>query len=181
MEQKKESVEKPSTASNLTDNYYFTQVDKKNKQKHRSRREKPSAPFKNETRDRVYGRMENTVPGPGFYFKDKPRKRATTKEPVKGSPQKDIDYKHLKEVITKIVAETPEEQQQEDRIKPSKNDHVFVIDDRDRFGNQIYPIAPKLNVPGPGSYETNDTMQERAKKAVIVEEQRKLLKEWFNN
>ena len=31
MEQKEESVEKPSTASNLTDNYYFTQVDKKNK------------------------------------------------------------------------------------------------------------------------------------------------------
>ena len=56
-----------------------------------------------------------------------------------------------------------------------------MVDDRDRFGNQIYPIAPKLNVPGPGSYETNNTMEEKAKKAVIVEEQRKLLKEWFNN
>ena len=38
MEQKEEPVSKPSTASNLTDNYYFTQVDKKKKQKHRSRR-----------------------------------------------------------------------------------------------------------------------------------------------
>ncbi len=28
-----------------------------------------------------------------------------------------------------------------------------MTDDRDRFGNQIYPIAPMLKVPGPGSYE----------------------------
>ena len=29
---------------------------------------------------------------------------------------------------------------------------MFVLDDRDRFGDQIYPIAPKLKVPGPGTY-----------------------------
>jgi hypothetical protein len=29
---------------------------------------------------------------------------------------------------------------------------MFVLDDRDRFGEQIFPIAPKLKVPGPGSY-----------------------------
>ena len=29
---------------------------------------------------------------------------------------------------------------------------MFVLDDRDRFGEQIFPIAPKLQVPGPGSY-----------------------------
>ena len=58
---------------------------------------------------------------------------------------------------------------------------MFIVDDRDRFGNQIYPIAPKLNVPGPGSYGVNDSIEDRAKKVVIVEEQRKLLKEWFNN
>lgn len=31
--------------------------------------------------------------------------------------------------------------------------HMFVKDDRDRFGHQKYPIATRLNVPGPGSYE----------------------------
>ena len=31
---------------------------------------------------------------------------------------------------------------------------MFLVDDRDRFGNQLYPIAPKLKVPGPGTYET---------------------------
>lgn len=35
---------------------------------------------------------------------------------------------------------------------------MFVLDDRDRFGDQIYPIAPKLKVPGPGSYEIKDSM-----------------------
>ena len=58
---------------------------------------------------------------------------------------------------------------------------MFVKDDRDRFGNQIFPIAPKLNIPGPGAYEINDTMQEKSKKVLLIEEQRKLLKEWFNN
>lgn len=31
--------------------------------------------------------------------------------------------------------------------------YMFVKDDRDRFGSQKYPIATRLNVPGPGSYE----------------------------
>ena len=39
-----------------------------------------------------------------------------------------------------------------------KNDHMFVLDDRDRFGDQIFPIAPKLKVPGPGSYQINDSI-----------------------
>ena len=29
---------------------------------------------------------------------------------------------------------------------------MFIEDDRDRFGNQKYPIANRLNVPGPGTY-----------------------------
>ncbi len=29
---------------------------------------------------------------------------------------------------------------------------MFMVDDRDRFGNQLYPIAPKLKTPGPGHY-----------------------------
>lgn len=35
---------------------------------------------------------------------------------------------------------------------------MFILDDRDRFGDQLFPIAPKLNVPGPGSYSIHDTM-----------------------
>ena len=35
---------------------------------------------------------------------------------------------------------------------------MFIKDDRDRFGNQIFPIVPKLNVPGPGSYDEKNTM-----------------------
>lgn len=29
---------------------------------------------------------------------------------------------------------------------------MFIKDDRDRFGDQKYPIAHRVNVPGPGSY-----------------------------
>lgn len=39
-----------------------------------------------------------------------------------------------------------------------KNDHMFVLDDRDRFGEQVFPIAPKIKVPGPGSYEVKDNI-----------------------
>lgn len=70
---------------------------------------------------------------------------------------------------------------EEEEVKEVRNDHMFVLDDRDRFGEQAFPIAPKLNVPGPGAYDINDTMEERSKKILLVEEQRRLLKEWFNN
>lgn len=59
--------------------------------------------------------------------------------------------------------------------------YMFIQDDRDRFGQQKYPIATRLNVPGPGTYTIGNTMEEYAKKVALVEEQRKLLKEWFNN
>lgn len=29
---------------------------------------------------------------------------------------------------------------------------MFIPDNHDRFGQQIYPISPELNVPGPGAY-----------------------------
>jgi hypothetical protein len=45
---------------------------------------------------------------------------------------------------------------------------MFAIDDRDRFGNQIFPIAPKLKVPGPGYYELNDNLEDRIKKVILV-------------
>jgi hypothetical protein len=45
---------------------------------------------------------------------------------------------------------------------------MFIVDDRDRFGNQIFPIAPKLNVPGPGSYTTADSINDKSKKILIV-------------
>ena len=58
---------------------------------------------------------------------------------------------------------------------------MFIKDDRDRFGEQMYPIVAKPGVPGPGAYNAKNSMEEHAQKVVVVEEQRKLLKEWFNN
>lgn len=56
------------------------------------------------------------------------------------------------------------------------NSSMFVVDNHDRFGKQMFPIAEEKNVPGPGSYIINDNIEERAKKVLILEEQRKLLK-----
>jgi hypothetical protein len=36
---------------------------------------------------------------------------------------------------------------------------MFIVDDRDRFGNQKYPIAHRVNVPGPGAYENNISIE----------------------
>ena len=58
---------------------------------------------------------------------------------------------------------------------------MFIKDDRDRFGQQKYPISSKVNVPGPGAYDIMNGIEEQARKVSLVEEQRKLLKEWFNN
>lgn len=35
---------------------------------------------------------------------------------------------------------------------------MFKIDDRDRFGNQKYPIADRKQVPGPGAYDLKDSI-----------------------
>lgn len=58
---------------------------------------------------------------------------------------------------------------------------MFIQDDRDRFGKQRFPISFRLNVPGPGTYEVGGDIEEQAKKVMLIEEQRRLLKEWFNN
>lgn len=70
-----------------------------------------------------------------------------------------MDYKHLKNVITKVLVEDQREETDEQIEKEIKNDHMFVLDDRDRFGEQMFPIAPKLKVPGPGAYEIGDTLE----------------------
>jgi hypothetical protein len=36
-------------------------------------------------------------------------------------------------------------------------------------------------VPGPGAYDIKQSIETVAQKVIVVEEQRKLLKEWFNN
>jgi len=57
---------------------------------------------------------------------------------------------------------------------------MFIEGNLDRFGNQVYPISNKLNVPGPGAYMYNDSLEDKANKILVLEEQRKLLKEWYN-
>lgn len=70
-----------------------------------------------------------------------------------------MDYKHLKNVITKVLIEQQNVQIDEQPEKEIKQDHMFIIDDRDRFGEQLFPIAPKLKVPGPGAYQVGDTLE----------------------
>lgn len=58
--------------------------------------------------------------------------------------------------------------------------HMFVDDDRDRFGKQIYPIS--LNnalMPGPGYYEcNNETLQQRTNKINERNAQKRLVQIW---
>jgi hypothetical protein len=58
---------------------------------------------------------------------------------------------------------------------------MFVQSEHDRFGNQVFPIAVKVKVPGPGQYEVHGNLEDKIKKLMLVEEQRKLLKHWFND
>lgn len=65
---------------------------------------------------------------------------------------------------------------EEVKEKESKPDHMFIQDDRDRFGDQKYPIVNKAGVPGPGAYDIKQSIENVAQKIIVVEEQRKLLK-----
>lgn len=40
---------------------------------------------------------------------------------------------------------------------------MFAQDDRDRFGDQIFPVVPKLKVPVPGSYDSHGSIEEKTK------------------
>jgi hypothetical protein len=73
------------------------------------------------------------------------------------------------------------EGEDEKREISKRKSSCFAEVNVDRFGNQIYPTLVKLNVPGPGSYEIHGSLEEKAKRILIVEEQRKLLKEWYND
>ena len=87
----------------------------------------------------------------------------------------------MKQIISEVI-EIPEEKEDSKKIKKQlKNDHMFSSDDRDRFGQHLFPIAPKVKIPGPGSYEIHDSIEDKAKRVLVIEEQRKVLKEWFNN
>lgn len=35
---------------------------------------------------------------------------------------------------------------------------MFIKDDRDRFGKQLFPVVAKVNNPGPGTYNEKNTM-----------------------
>ena len=58
---------------------------------------------------------------------------------------------------------------------------MFVIDERNRFGERMFPLVEKFKVPGPGAYQANESLEKRVKKIRIMEEQRKLLKKWFDS
>ena len=58
---------------------------------------------------------------------------------------------------------------------------MFIPNDKDRTGHHTFPIITKLNVPGPGTYKQKNTIQLKSKRVKIIEEQRKILKQWFND
>lgn len=45
---------------------------------------------------------------------------------------------------------------------------MFAKDDRDRFGNQIFPVVARVNNPGPGSYAEKNTMESKAKRVKLL-------------
>lgn len=63
-------------------------------------------------------------------------------------------------MFNKYHVEVQQQRQPEPPIQPKKPhpDYMFVQDDRDRFGDQIFPIVLKTNVPGPGAYNAAETI-----------------------
>jgi hypothetical protein len=58
---------------------------------------------------------------------------------------------------------------------------MFMRDDRDRFGQQIFPLATRDRVPPPGHYQTNHfTLEKKIMNIRQQEEQKKLLKIWLH-
>ncbi|KAL4471144.1 hypothetical protein ABPG72_019086 [Tetrahymena utriculariae] len=59
--------------------------------------------------------------------------------------------------------------------------YMFMKDDRDRFGQLIFPLSSQLPVPGPGKYEQNQYSIEKRLQAIqSSEEQKRLLKIWLH-
>ncbi len=45
---------------------------------------------------------------------------------------------------------------------------MFIKDDRNRYGQQKYPIVIPFKVPGPGAYNIPDSIEDKAKKVKIL-------------
>lgn len=45
---------------------------------------------------------------------------------------------------------------------------MFMEGNLDRFGEQVYPISPKLRVPGPGAYNYHNSLEDKANRILIV-------------
>lgn len=124
--------------------------------------------FLTESRDKVYKRqMDNDESlGPGYYpmEPDKVQKKPYIR-PKKAANKLDDETvklkKHTKQIFDKHNIEMEQRANDEDHIIPPKKqplDHMFVLDDRDRFGDQIFPIVLKTQVPGPGTYDVIETI-----------------------
>jgi hypothetical protein len=49
-----------------------------------------------------------------------------------------------------------------------KNSSCFAEGNTDRFGNQKYPTLARISLPGPGSYDTHGTLEEKAQRIIIL-------------
>ena len=113
--------------------------------------------FKNETRKRAYVQQDKGLSklGPGQYFKEDTERKEQKSKNKKRKTKQDMDYKRLKKIITNIVVNEEEPNipsEVPDKEKEVKPNYMFRQDDRDRFGDQKYPIVARAQVPGPGAY-----------------------------
>lgn len=45
---------------------------------------------------------------------------------------------------------------------------MFADGNLDRFGQPIFPLSPKINVPGPGAYSFSDSLEDKANRILVV-------------
>lgn len=59
--------------------------------------------------------------------------------------------------------------------------YMFMKDDRDRFGQQVFPLAGRDKTPGPNYYFTdNYSLEYKKNKIISLEKQKQQLKQWLH-
>lgn len=154
----------------MMQNYYFAERELERKHNPPAL-PKPSAIFLNESRDRVFERSliyDDTL-GPGYYPDQPPQPKPAARQqppPPVSKEDKASDPSSLKKITNKVFNKYNIEAQQHRLPVPAPqvakkphSDYMFVSDDRDRFGDQIFPIVLKTNVPGPGAYNSVESIE----------------------
>ncbi|EAR85066.2 hypothetical protein TTHERM_00530180 (macronuclear) [Tetrahymena thermophila SB210] len=139
-------------------------------------------------------------PGPGEYenksqFLQKKRNNYSSKIQRDENDSCNISINRLKKKIQKAIQyqdvniapqkEVVSQHLTFESLKPNNPSHMFVSDQRDRFGENQYinffSSKNPLYSPGPGQYQqVHKTILSSQQKIDKIKEQRKLLKDWLN-